>query len=94
MKKHARLTILALLVLALIGLGAAHAAVIPPRGEGQIGIQAVVTLNGLCVHETPDHTSPFTQTLQSGQLIILLRQEGQWAEWTRPPPAGSTRRIS
>ena len=46
MKKSSWLTILMVLVLALGCLGAAQADLIPPHGEGQMGIQAVVVYNG------------------------------------------------
>ena len=54
--------------------------IIPPQGMGQIGIGAVVMLNGLPVHESPDSASAVLLTLESGQHVILLQQSGEWAE--------------
>ncbi|MBO4367177.1 MAG: hypothetical protein J5859_00575 [Clostridia bacterium] len=80
MKKYTWLTILTVLVLTFGSVFTAQAMIIPPQGEGQIGIQAVVMLNELPVYETPDTSSKVVEILQSGSLIILMKQENGWAE--------------
>ena len=80
MKKSSWLTILMVLVLALGCLGAAKADLIPPHGEGQMGIQAVVVYNGQPIYSEPDEASKAVRTLDAGSVIILVNRQGDWAE--------------
>lgn len=70
--------ILLLLVLAL-ALGTASAEIIPPHGEGQIGLQAVVLCDSLTVREEPRTSSGTVKTLKYGALPIVTRQIDGWA---------------
>ena len=80
MKKYTWLTILTVLVLTFGSVFTAQAMIIPPQGEGQIGVQAVVMHNELPVYETADASSKVVETLQTGSIIILMNQENGWAE--------------
>ena len=77
--KHLRFVTLVLLVLAL-GSTAAFAQVIPPYGEGQIGLQAVVLCESLTVRAEPAAGAAAVSTLACGDRIIVSRQENGWAE--------------
>ena len=88
MKKSSWLTILMVLVLALGCLGAAQADLIPPHGEGQMGIQAVVVYNGQPIYSEPDEASKAVRTLDAGSVIILVNRQGDWAEYLLPRPGG------
>ena len=68
--------ILSLLVLAL-ALGTASAEIIPPHGEGQIGLQAVVLCDSLAVRQEPDANAAVRKTLRYGdRFIVVSRQDG------------------
>ena len=79
MKKTAWLTLLTALILALGCIGMAQAEIIPPHGEGQIGLQAVVLCEQLTVRQDPNASSKTTQTLKYGDLIIVDKQADGWA---------------
>ena len=79
MKKKIWLTILTALVLALGCAGVVHAEIIPPHGFGQIGLQAVVLCETLTLREKPDASSRVVQTLDYGDLPIVMEQENGWA---------------
>ena len=76
MKRCVMLTILAALILAL---GTAHAEIIPPHGEGQIGLQAVVLCDSLTVRREPDTSAKVVTTLAYGALPIVMKQSDGWA---------------
>ena len=80
MKKLAWLTILALLAVILGSMAAVQAEIIPPHGEGQIGLQAVVLCETLTLRRAPDTGSAAVSTLRYGTRIIVMRQEDGWAE--------------
>lgn len=80
MKKHLGLTVLTALILLIGCMGFAQAEIIPPQGEGQIGIQAVVLYDGLPVYKEADAASKEVNTLHFGDIIILQQQqEDGWA---------------
>jgi len=79
MKKKIWLTILTALVLALGCAGVVHSEIIPPHGFGQIGLQAVVLCETLTLREKPDASSRVVQTLDYGDLPIVMEQENGWA---------------
>ena len=79
MTKRIGLTILILVIVALESLLTVHAEIIPPYGEGQIGLQAVVLCEELTVRETPSVSSRTVQILQYGSLPNVIRQSDGWA---------------
>ena len=79
MKKHAWLTILTALILTLGSIGAASAEILPPSGEGQIGLQAVVLCDTLTLRAEPSTSSKALQTLQYRDLINVTEQKDGWA---------------
>lgn len=79
MKKNAWLTILTALILMLGCFGTVHAEILPPFGEGQIGLQAAVLCDSLTVREEPDTSSKAVQTLRYRDLIIVTEQTDGWA---------------
>ena len=73
MKKHFRLTILALMILVLGSTAAVHAEIIPPYEPGQqIGYPAVVLCEELTLREKPSSSSRAVQTLNYGDLPIVV----------------------
>ena len=80
MKKVVWLSILAVLALVFGSIGAAQAEIIPPQGEGQIGIVAIVLYDGLETRQEPNADSKVVETLTYGQHIILTKQMDEWAE--------------
>ena len=83
MKKYAWLTILLVMSLLLGSIGFAHASIIPPRGEGQIGIGAIVVCEETAMYETDDTSSKVVLTLGFGDHIIVVEQAGEWARCVR-----------
>ena len=79
MKKIVFLTILAALILALGCVGVVHAEIIPPHGEGQIGLQAVVLCETLTVRQDPNASSRVVETLRYKDLPIVVDQSDGWA---------------
>ena len=80
MKKHIWLIILTAAILTLGCVFAACAEILPPAGEGQIGLQAVVLCESLTVRGEPAADSAAVQALRYGDRIIVCRQEDGWAE--------------
>ena len=79
MKKNIRILILALLVLALGSAAAVHAEIIPPYGEGQIGLTSVVLCEQLTLRREPSTSAKTVETLMYGSLINVMKQENGWA---------------
>ena len=79
MKKHILLTILTALILALGGTGTVRAEVIPPFGEGQIGLQAVVLCDSLTVRSEPSTSSAAVTVLKHRDLVIITKESAGWA---------------
>ena len=79
MKKHGWPAILAALILATGNIGTAPAEIIPPRGEGQIGLQAVVLCETLTVRQQPSASSRAVTRLHYGDQIIVQPETGGWA---------------
>ena len=79
MKKIARLTILAVLVMMIGSIVSAQAEIIPPYGEGQIGLTAVVLCEELTLRMGSDSSAPAVKTLKNGSRIIVDRQVDGWA---------------
>ena len=79
MKKHIRVMILALMILALGSVIAARAEIIPPYGEGQIGLTAVVLCEELTMREKPSASSRAVETLQYGFRPNVMKESDGWA---------------
>ena len=79
MKKHTGLTILTALILMLGSIGIVHAEIIPPFGEGQIGLTAVVLCEDLTLRQEPDASSEAVMILHYRQLMNVTNQQKGWA---------------
>jgi SH3-like domain-containing protein len=79
MKKYAFLTVLTALVLLIGMVGSVQAEIIPPHGEGQIGLQAVVLCEELTMRQEPNASSKAVETLSYGFLPIVMEQKDGWA---------------
>ena len=79
MKKSKWFAILTVLVLVLACAGTVHAEIIPPSGEGQIGLSAVVLCEELSLRLEPDASSKVVKTLHYRDLIIVAEQADGWA---------------
>ena len=79
MKKYQWLAVLTALILMLGGIGCAHGEIIPPFGEGQIGLHAAVLCEALSLREKPSASSRVVQTLRHGDFIIVTEQADGWA---------------
>ena len=79
MKKHILLTILTALILALGSAGTVRAEIIPPFGEGQTGLQAVVLCDSLTVRSEPSASSGAVKILKYRDLVIVTKQSAGWA---------------
>ena len=80
MKNHVRPALLMALILIFASVVTAQAAVIPPYGEGQIGLQAVVLCEELTVREEASAASQGVRTLPYGARIIVQPETGGWAK--------------
>ena len=78
MKKRL-ITILTLMMIAVLGIATVHAEIIPPYGEGQIGLSAVVLCESLTVREAPRTNAGILEALEFGRRIIVMKQENGWA---------------
>lgn len=79
MKKTALIAALTAFVLLLTG---AHAEIIPPRGEGQIGLSSVVICESLTLRQEPNASAKAVKTLKYGSSIIVMKQSDGWAYCT------------
>jgi len=80
LKKVARFLVLALLVCALCS--AALAEVIPPYGEGQIGLIAEVLPESITLRQKPSFSGKVLQTVEYGHIVIVMEQKDGWAHVT------------
>lgn len=79
MKKRILLTILTALIIVTVSVSLAHAEVIPPYGEGQIGLHAAILCGELSLREAPGASSKVVKTLKYGDFIIVTEQRYGWA---------------
>ena len=79
MKKQTLLPILTALMIMLLSVPLAHAEVIPPYGEGQIGVHGAILCAELTLREAPGSSSRVVQTLKYGDFIIVTEQRDGWA---------------
>ena len=80
MKKSFRFILLGLLVFVLGSPGMGRAAIIPPYGEGQIGLEAVVLCESLTVRKDRSASSKAVATLSYGDVFAVQKQADGWAE--------------
>ena len=80
MKKKACLIILLAMIIVFGSLGAVKAEIIPPVGEGQFGLEAVVLCESLTVREEPNTASKAVQTIKYGRRFSVMKLEDGWAE--------------
>ena len=80
MKKHIWLIILTAAILTLGCVFAACAEILPPAGEGQIGLQAVVLCESLSVREKPAADSKAVKTLPYGTRFSVQHTSDGWAD--------------
>ena len=73
--KRILFTVLALAVLLSGSVAAVRAEIIPPYGEGQIGLQAVVLCEELTLREKPDVSARAVKTLPYGTRISVTENE-------------------
>ena len=78
-KRSVMLLILALTVFWNAG-NVSLAQIIPPYGEGQIGLEAVVLCESLTVRQERSASSKAVKTLQYGDRIIVQKQVNGWAD--------------
>lgn len=79
MKKKGSVLFIALGTVMLGGV-TCFASVIPPQGQGQIGLSSVVLCDSLSLHTDPAYDSASVETLRYGNRIIVLNQKAGWAE--------------
>ena len=72
--------ILFVLALALLIIGSCQAEILPPRGEGQIGLQAAILCENLTVRQAPGADAGIIDQLHYGDYIIVMNQSDGWAE--------------
>ena len=82
MKKLTRFVVLTALILFLGITGGGYAEILPPYGEGQIGVQAVILPAELTLYEEPSRSSKAIKQLQYGDLLIVVKQFDDWAVCT------------
>ena len=72
--------ILFILTLVLFTVSACHAEILPPHGEGQIGLQAAILCENLTVRQAPGADAGIIDQLHYGDFIIVMNQSDGWAE--------------
>ena len=80
MKKHGWVTILMVMSLLMGSIGAVQAEILPPDGEGQIGLTAIVLCESLTVRKEPRADSKAVKTLPYGARFATQKQENGWAD--------------
>ena len=80
MKKSVLLTLLTSLFLVFTADEPAQAEIIPSRGAGQIGFQAVVLCGTLTVRQGPGDTYQEVKTLKYGDKFLVPQQTTGWAQ--------------
>ena len=83
MKKKICLTILLAMIIVFGSLGAVKdvkAEIIPPVGDTQFGLEAVVLCESLTVRKEPDAASRAVQTIPYGRRFGVMKLEDGWAK--------------
>ena len=71
---------IAFLMLFVLAAGVCHADIIPPYGEGQIGLTAVVLCSNLTVRKDRSASSDAVTTLNAGARFMVQNQVDGWAD--------------
>ena len=79
MKKHFWLMILTVMIMIIGSMMTVQAEIIPPYGEGQIGLSAVVLCENLTLRQAPGANAGVLDTLHDGARIIVSEQKDGWA---------------
>ena len=79
MKKHVWLMILTVMIMIIGSMMTVQAEIIPPYGEGQIGLSAVVLCENLTLRQAPGTNAGILDTLHDGARIIVSEQKDGWA---------------
>ena len=79
MKKHVWLMILTVMIMIIGSMMTVQAEIIPPYGEGQIGLSAVVLCENLTLRQAPGANAGILDTLHDGARIIVSEQKDGWA---------------
>ena len=79
MKKHVWLMILTVMIMIIGSMMTVQAEIIPPYGEGQIGLSAVVLCENLTLRQAPGANAGVLDTLHDGARIIVSEQKDGWA---------------
>ena len=79
MKRFTCLALLTALILMLGSIAIGYAEIIPPYGEGQIGLHAAVLCEELSLREEPKSSAKVVKTLQNGDFILVTEQKDGWA---------------
>ena len=79
MKKTIRMAILLALAIIIGSAAAVQAEIIPPEGEGQIGLPAVVLCEELTMRKDARTSSGTVTVLEFGARISVMRQTDGWA---------------
>lgn len=79
MKKHVWLVILTVMIMIIGSMMTVQAEIIPPYGEGQIGLSAVVLCENLTLRQAPGANAGVLDTLHDGARIIVYEQKDGWA---------------
>ena len=80
MKKVVGLTALLALVLMVGSIGMVQAEILPPHGEGQIGLEATVLCEELTVREAPNVGAKAVETVKYGAPLSVVEQSNGWAK--------------
>ena len=79
MKKHVWLMILTVMIMIIGSMMTVQAEIIPPYGQGQIGLSAVVLCENLTLRQAPGTNAGVLDTLHDGARIIVSEQKDGWA---------------
>ena len=71
---------IAFLMLFVLAAGVGRAEIIPPYGEGQIGLTAVVLCSNLTVRKDRSASSEAVTTLNAGARFMVQNQVDGWAD--------------
>ena len=80
MKKRIWLSVMLAFMMVLGSVGLARAEILPPRGEGQIGLDAVVLCEKLTVRKEPSASSKAVDSLEYGRTVAVYEQSNGWAK--------------
>ena len=78
-----KMILFALAMAMLLIAAAAQAEIIPPHGEGQIGLQAAILCEKLTLREAPRSDAGIIDELTNSDFIIVTKQMDGWAEIMR-----------